>query len=75
MTSTELLQATGNIWKVRCYRDGNRRQLVQVLYARCASVLAAESVGRRESGCKCVDASPWNPARDRVSYAYIGFSK
>ena len=31
MTKAELLKATGNIWRVDCWHDGNRRRIVQTL--------------------------------------------
>jgi hypothetical protein len=71
MTKTELLKATGNIWRVDCWHDGNRRRIVQTLYIRASDVLAAEEVGRRESGRRCVDAVPWNPKTDRKVFGYI----
>jgi hypothetical protein len=71
MTKTELLKATGNIWRVDCWHDGNRRRLVQTLYIRASDVLRAEEVGRRQSGRRCVDARPWNPATDRKVFGYV----
>jgi hypothetical protein len=71
MTKTELLKATGNIWRVDCWHDGNRRRIVQTLYIRASDVLAAEEVGRRQSGRRCVDAVPWNPKTDRKVFGYV----
>ncbi len=71
MTSSELLKATGNIWRVDCWHDGNRRRIVQTLYVRAADVLSAELVGHRESGRRCVDARPWNPETDRKAFGYV----
>lgn len=71
MTKAELLKATGNIWRVDCWHDGNRRRIVQTLYIRASDVLAAEEVGRRESGRRCVDATPWNPKTDRKVFGYV----
>jgi len=71
MTKTELLKATGNIWRVDCWHDGNRRRIVQTLYIRASDVLKAEEVGRRESGRRCVDAAPWNPKTDRKVFGYV----
>lgn len=71
MTSKELLAATGNIWKVRCWKDGNRRRLVSILYIRSECILRAEETGRRRSGCKCVDVVPWNPTREACFGRYI----
>jgi len=71
MTAKELLEATGNIWRVDCWHDGNRRRIVQTLYIRASDVLKAEEVGKRESGRRCVDARPWNPGTDRKVFGYI----
>lgn len=71
MTSTELLAATGNVWQVSCWDTGNRRRLVQTIYVRASDVLRAEAFGKRHSGRRCVDARPWNPAKDRSVYGYI----
>ena len=71
VTKAELLKATGNIWRVVCWHDGNRRRIVQTLYIRASDVLAAEEVGRRESGRRCVDAAPWNPKTDRRVFGYV----
>ena len=71
VTKAELLKATGNIWRVDCWHDGNRRRIVQTLYIRASDVLAAEEVGRRESGRRCVDAAPWNPKTDRRVFGYV----
>jgi hypothetical protein len=46
----QLLAATGNIWRVDCWHDGNRRKIVQTLYVRASDVLRAEAIGKRESG-------------------------
>lgn len=67
-----LLQMTGNIWKVCCYRDGNRRRPGPTIYVRAELIIRAEEIARSESGCKCVDASPWNPLADRKSCSYVG---
>jgi hypothetical protein len=67
----QLLLATGNIWRVDCWHDGNRRKIVQTLYIRASDVLRAEEIGRKESGRRCVDARPWNPAKDRSVFGYV----
>lgn len=66
MTGRELLVATGNIWVVRCYRDGNRRRFQQECYIRAADVIKAEEAAKRESGCRVADASPWDPRKEAV---------
>lgn len=71
MTNTEILKATGNVWRVDCWHDGNRRKIVQTLYIRASDVLRAEEIGRKESGRRCVDARPWNPAKDRSVVGWI----
>jgi hypothetical protein len=71
MTGKELLSATGNIWRVDCWHDGNRRRVVQTLFVRATDVLRAEEIGKKESGRRCVDARPWNPATDRTVYGWI----
>jgi len=71
MTKMELLKATGNIWRVDCWHDGNRRRKVQTLFVRASDVLRAEEVGRKESGRRCVDARPWNPGTDRSVFGYV----
>lgn len=71
MTATELLKATRNVWRVDCWHDGNRRRIVQTLYVRAGDVLKAEEIGRKVSGRRCVDARPWNPAKDRSVYGYV----
>jgi hypothetical protein len=63
-TSRELLEATRNVWEVKCYRDGNRRRFQQICYIRAANIIRAEEAAKRESGCRVADAKPWNPARD-----------
>ncbi len=64
MTRTELLAATGNIWYVACYRDGNRRRFQTAVYVRAASAERARAVGHRETKAICCDAIPWNPETD-----------
>jgi hypothetical protein len=64
MTPRELLTATGNIWRVQCWRDGNRRRKGPVLFFRASNIIVAEERARRKSGCKCVDARPWDPRRE-----------
>ena len=49
MTRTELLAATGNIWYVACYREGNRRRFQTAVYVRAASAERARAVGHRET--------------------------
>lgn len=71
MTGAELLQATGNIWRVVCWSDGNRRRRTRVVFCRCADVLRAEEIGRRQSGVRCVDARPWNPETDRSVFGWV----
>ena len=71
MTATELLAATGNVWQVSCWDTGNRRGLVQTIYVRASDVLRAEAFGKHHSGRRCVDARPWNPAKDRSVIGYI----
>ena len=64
MTRTELLAATGNIWYVACYREGNRRRFQTAVYVRAASAERARAVGHRETKAICCDAIPWNPETD-----------
>lgn len=71
MTKTELLKATGNVWRVDCWHDGNRRRIVQTLFIRASDVLRAEEVARQRSGRRCVDARPWNPKTDRSVFGYV----
>ena len=71
MTTTELLAATGNIWKVHCYRDGNRRRFDCTVYVRASDVLRAENEARDQTGCRCVDAKPWDPRKDRSVDNYV----
>jgi hypothetical protein len=71
MTKAELLAATNNVWEVKCYRDGNRRRRHSTQYVRASDVLRAEAIARQISGCKCVDASPWDPSKDRTVYRYV----
>jgi hypothetical protein len=71
MTKTELLKATGNVWRVDCWDGGNRRRIIQTFYIRASDVLRAEEVGRKQSGRRCVDARPWNPATDRQVFGYV----
>ena len=71
MTKTQLLKATGNIWQVHCWQDGNRRKIVETIYLRASDVLRAESLGQQQSGRRCVDARPWNPAKDAAASQYI----
>lgn len=70
-SNSKLLEATGNVWKVICWRDGNRRKRVQVIFCRAVGVLEAEAIARRISHCRCVDASPWNPETDRSVFGWI----
>jgi hypothetical protein len=69
--ASEILRSTGNIWRVDCWHDGNRRKIVQTLYIRASDVLRAEEIGRKESGRRCVDARPWNPETDRKCWGWI----
>ena len=69
--ASELLLATGNIWRVDCWQDGNRRRKVQIVFVRCSDLLRAEELGRRISGRRCVDARPWNPETDRSVFGWI----
>jgi hypothetical protein len=49
MTRTELLAATGNIWYVACYRDGNRKRFQAAIYVRAASAKRTRAVGKKET--------------------------
>lgn len=71
MNTSELLTATGHIWRVSCYRDQNRRRLDHDVYVRAADILAAERAARAESGRKTVAARPWDPRRESVYGEYI----
>lgn len=71
MTPRELLTATGNIWRVKCWRDGNRRRPGPVLYLRASNIILAEEHARDKSGLKCVDARPWDPRRESCFGRYI----
>lgn len=64
MTSRELLTATGNVWEVKCFRDGNRRRFQQTCYIRASNILLAELAAKRQSGCRVADARPWNPRKE-----------
>lgn len=69
--ASEILRATGNIWRVDCYESGNRRRILQTIYVRTDCILKAEEIGRRRSGRRCVDARPWNPETDRKCWGWI----
>ena len=71
MTKTELLAATGNVWRVDCWDSGNRRKLLQTLYIRASDILRVEEIARQRSGRRCVDARPWNPGTDRKVFGWI----
>lgn len=71
MRPSDLLAATGNVWEVRCYRDGNRRQLQSVRYIRAGGILTAENIARQVSHCRIVDARPWNPLTDRSVHGFV----
>lgn len=71
MTPRELLAATGNVWEVSCFRDGNRRRFAQFVYVRSADRLRAKAAAQRISGCPVADARPWNPERDLMVSGWI----
>jgi len=65
---SQLLKATGGIWRIVTYRDGNRRRRGPTVFARAKCILRAEEIGRRRSGCPVAHASPWDPRKE----AYFG---
>jgi len=71
MTSKELLAATGNVWKVKCFRDGNRRRFQQTCYVRAGDIIKAEQAARRQSCCPVADARPWDPRQESVFGRFI----
>lgn len=60
-TAAELLTATGNVWKVFLYRDGNRRRLHRVTYVRARTSESAVDIGFRLFGGRYGIARPWDP--------------
>lgn len=64
MTEAELLEATGNIWRVHCYRDGNMRKLDRVMYIRAALRSKAQEIARTHAGCPVASAMPYDPRKD-----------
>lgn len=71
MTASQLLAATGNIWRVVTYRDGNRRRRGPTLYVKAGGILSAEEIGRRRSKCPVVHCSPWDPRKEATFGRYI----
>jgi hypothetical protein len=71
MTTAELLQATGNVWEVVCYKDGNRRCCLGRYYVRSNTQDGAKQAALRLSRGKVATAWPWNPAKDLQASAYI----
>lgn len=71
MTRKELLAATGNVWRVLCWQNGNRRGASEVLFVRTTSEELAKQIGRRLSGRRCVDAYPYDPRSDRSVFGWI----
>jgi len=71
MNTAELLQATGNVWEVVCYRNGNRRGFLGRYYVRSSTQDAAKQTALRLSRGGFAVAWPWDPARDLQASAYI----
>ena len=71
MTRHELLQATGNAWKLTCWDNGNRRRVVRVLYVRAETKEKALTIGHGLSDRRCIDAVPYDPRHDRAVFGWI----
>jgi len=63
-TPSQLLKATGGIWRIITYRDGNRRHRGPIVFVRANCILKAEEIGRRRSKCPVVHAFPWDPRKE-----------
>jgi hypothetical protein len=66
VTDEELLAATGSIWQVKIYADGNRRRVLRTITVRAELQMDAQNAARRYSpGARVYDATPWDPRRER----------
>jgi len=73
LTQPGLLAATGYIWKVLVYRDGNYRRVDRVLFVRARNPELARAIGQMRSGRKAVIAFPWNPFDEAATMQYVRF--
>jgi len=65
MTPSELLAATGNVWQVRCYKDGNKRICLGDKFVRAENREQAIRIAKEVCrGAKHCVAWPWDPAKD-----------
>lgn len=71
LSGQELLEATGGVFKVRTYRDGNRRRPGPTFYFRADTALSAELRAKRKTGIAVAVAFPWNPRTDALFGRYI----
>lgn len=71
LTEQQALEATGNAWKVHCYRDGNRRQVVRVVWIRAATREGAERAAREISGKRTVAAFAYRPWLDSAVSRFV----
>jgi hypothetical protein len=71
MTRSELLAATGSVWEVQCFVDGNCRRKAGLYYVRAANADRAKVVAKRLSSCRVAVAWPWNPEKDLRASGWI----
>lgn len=71
MTSEELLKATGNMWQVVCYKDGNCRFRLGTYYIRAKTKDGAKAAALQLSGGKHSVAWPYDPRKDLQASRYI----
>lgn len=67
----ELLTATGGVFKVRTYRDGNRRRPGPTFYFRADTALSAELRAKRKASIAVAVAFPWDPRKEALFGRYI----
>lgn len=75
MTQAELLQATAGVWRAKCYRDGNRRQFVRLVFCRAVDRVRAQAVAAKVSGCRVVDVVAWDPRRESVFGRWLALAE
>lgn len=71
MNAAELLTATGNVWEVVCYKDGNGRILLGRWYIRSGSKDRARAKALKLSGGKYAVLWPWDPQKDLRTSQYV----
>lgn len=71
MSENELLEMTGNVWLVRCFKGWERADALRTVFVRAASKAKAEAVGKAVTGLRHAAAYPWNPLADPVMRPFI----